>query len=206
MVQKHDSLEARRRGRPREYDPGEALRRAGEALWITGYGGTSLDEITAATGMNRPNVGAAFGDTHALFLRALREYWDLKFARIREALTGRTIEKTWSRAYEAALSIYFAGEGTARGHSGIRTAIAGATEHPEIRCFVTTGFRTLDAAFEARFRMAREAGALKDRADPEGLALLASATMHTIALRARAGTPRDELQTRAAKAIKAICG
>ena len=49
-------------------------------FWKTGYAGTSLDDIAAATGMNRPSLRAAFGDKHAIYLKALNEYWELKFA------------------------------------------------------------------------------------------------------------------------------
>jgi hypothetical protein len=36
--------------------------------------------------------------------------------------------------------------------------------------------------------------------------MLASATLHTIAIRARAGTPRAELRELAQKAVGVICG
>ncbi len=71
---------------------------------------------------------------------------------------------------------------------------------------VAAGLRMIDADFETRFRKARERGELKDNADPTALAVLASATMHTIAIRARAGTSRAELREIARKAVNVICG
>jgi hypothetical protein len=76
----------------------------------------------------------------------------------------------------------------------IGTAVTEAVEDPEIRNSLAAGLRTIDADFEARLRTARERGELKDDADPAALAVLASATMHTIAIRARAGAPRAELR------------
>jgi hypothetical protein len=67
------------------------------------------------------------------------------------------------------------------------------------------GFRMLDACFEARLRLARESGELNRDADIEALALLASATMHTIAVRARAGACRSDLRKLALKAVGVIC-
>ncbi|SDS57919.1 hypothetical protein [Bradyrhizobium canariense] len=64
----------------------------------------------------------------------------------------------------------------------------------------------IDADFEARFRMAREKGELKPDADPAALAVLASATMHSIAIRAGAGARRAELREMARKAVSVICG
>ena len=49
-------------------------------------------------------------------------------------------------------------------------------------------------AFAACFRIAKQKAELPASADPETLAQLASATIHTIALRARAGVPRKQLE------------
>ncbi len=206
MEQNLSDTEARRRGRPRAYDPEAALQRATDAFWRAGYSGTSLDEISAATGMNRPSLRAAFGDKHALYLKALRGYWEFKFATMRKALKGGTLQEALMRAYEAALSIYFSGEDRVRGCFVIGTAITEALEDPEIRRIVAAGFQTLDADFEARLRLAREGGELNEGVDLEALAALATATMHTIAVRARAGARRDDLRQLARKAVNVICG
>jgi AcrR family transcriptional regulator len=207
MVRKKSDAEPRRRGRPRAYDPQAALQHATDSFWRTGYSGTSLDDISAATGMNRPSLYAAFGDKRALYLEALAGYWQLAFADMREALAGdRPLEEALIRAYDGALSIYFSGEGRPRGCFVIGTAVTEAVEDLEIRNSLMAGFQTFDDDFEARFRTAREKGELKGDADPAALAILATATMHTIAARARAGVPRDELRELARKAVGAICG
>jgi TetR/AcrR family transcriptional regulator, copper-responsive repressor len=206
MVQKQGA-EPRRRGRPRAYDPEAALRRAIDAFWKTGYSGTSLDEISAATGMNRPSLYAAFGDKHALYLKALEHYWQLGLVVMREALADDdlALDEALMRAYDGQLSIYFSGNGHPRGCFAIGTATTEAAEDPEIRSALAEGLRALDADLEARLRTARETGELKNDADPAVLAVLASATLHTIAIRARAGVPRAELREIARKAVSVIC-
>src|SRR5262245_55977315 len=91
MVQKSAPADARptrkRRGRPRAYDPETALQNAIDVFWQTGYSGTSLDDLSAATGMNRPSLYAAFGDKRALYLKALDHYWTLGHEAMREALS-----------------------------------------------------------------------------------------------------------------------
>lgn len=207
MVQKKIEAEPKRRGRPRAYDPQAALLRVRDSFWRAGYAGTSLDEIAAATGMNRPSLYAAFGDKHALYLEALAHYWELSVADMREALgQDLALDEALMRVYDGALSIYFSGDGRPRGCFVIGTAVTEALEDAEIRQSLVAGFQTFDADFEARFRTAREKGELKADADPAALALLASATMHTIAIRARAGAPRAELAELARKAVKVICG
>jgi AcrR family transcriptional regulator len=206
MVQKLDDAETKPRGRPREYDPATALQRATDAFWKTGYAGTSLDEISTATGMNRPSLRAAFGDKHTLYIKALQNYWDLKFAAMRAALEAPRLKDALMRAYEAALSIYFSGDENARGCFVIGTAITEAADDAEIQRIVSEGFRGLDAGFEARLRTARDAGELRKDVDLETLAALATATMHTLAVRARAGASREALRTLAHGAVRVICG
>jgi len=207
MVQKNSEKQPGARGRPRAYEPEVALKQATEAFWRTGYGGTSLGDITAATGMNKPSLYAAFGDKHALYLEALSQYLQMAFASMREALAADLpLEKALMHVYDGALAIYFAGNGRARGCFMIGTAVTETLEDREIRASVTAGVQSFDADFEARFRLARKNGELKKDADPAALAVLATATMHTIAIRARAGTSRAELRELARKAVQVICG
>jgi AcrR family transcriptional regulator len=207
MPRKNSEPGATRRGRPRAYDPEAALKQATDTFWRAGYSGTSLDSIAAATGMNPPSLYAAFGNKHALYLEALAHYWELSLAATREALAEeRPLGESLMLAYEAALSIYFSGKGSARGCFVIGTAVTETVEDAEIRKSVAAGLRAIDADFEARFRTARDRGELKGDADPAALAILASATMHSIAVRARTGTPRAELREIARKAVSVICG
>ncbi|MCK1595008.1 TetR/AcrR family transcriptional regulator [Bradyrhizobium sp. 164] len=207
MARKSSETGPARRGRPRAYDTEAALKRATETFWKTGYSGTSLDSIATATGMNPPSLYAAFGNKHALYLEALARYWEISLAATREALAqDRPLDESLMLAFEAALSIYFSGKGSARGCFVIGTAVAESVDDPAIRRSVAAGLRMIDADFEARFRTAHERGELKPDADPASLAVLASATMHAIAIRARAGVRRAELREIARKAVSVICG
>ncbi|MGO8918648.1 MAG: TetR/AcrR family transcriptional regulator [Stellaceae bacterium] len=206
MVQKNSDPEPKRRGRPRAYDPEVALRQATLAFWRTGYAATSLDALAAATGMNRPSLYAAFGDKHALYLTALERYWDLGLAAMAAALAGdRPLPDALMRVYDAALGLYFPRKGRPRGCFGIGTATSEAVEDPDIRAAFAAGLRRIDEGFAARFSAARERGELGADADPAALAMIASAVLHSIALRARSGTPRPALEEMARKAVKMIC-
>ena len=212
MVQKAAVGEAagagpKRRGRPRAYEPEAALRQAIGAFWKAGYSATSLDDLAAATGMNRPSLYAAFGDKRALYLTALDHYWQLSYAAMREALAyDRPLGEALMRVYLKALSFYFPAKGRPRGCFAIGTATTEAVEDAKIRAAFAAGLRRLDESFAARIRAAQESGELSGDADPTALAKLAAATLHTIALRARAGTPRAELEQLARQAIGVICG
>src|SRR6195256_4413695 len=202
MAQKKSGTGPARRGRPRAYDAEAALKQATDTFWRTGYSGTSLDSIAAATGMNPPSLYAAFGNKRALYLEALAHYWEISLAATREALAeDRPLGESLMLAYEAALSIYFSGKGNARGCFVVGTAVTEAVEDAAIRNSIAAGTRLIDADFEARFRLAQERGELKHDCDPAALAILASATLHTIAIRARSGARRAELREIARKAV-----
>src|SRR5947209_4474750 len=149
MARKNDDIRPVRRGRPRAYDPQAAIKQATETFWKAGYSGTSLDSIAAATSMNPPSLYAAFGNKHAIYLKALARYWEISLAATRAALTeDRPLAESLMRAYEAALSIYFSGKGNARGCFVIGTAVTEAGEDPAIRNIVADGLRMIDADFE----------------------------------------------------------
>jgi hypothetical protein len=74
------------------------------------------------------------------------------------------------------------------------TAASEAVFDPEIRAMVVSGLVEMDRFFARLFRTAQQRGELSASADPQVLANLASATIHTIAIRARARTPRAELE------------
>jgi TetR/AcrR family transcriptional repressor of nem operon len=60
--------------RPREFDRETALQAATEAFWSQGFDGVGLEELTAAMGIGRQSLYAAFGNKKALYLEALQAY------------------------------------------------------------------------------------------------------------------------------------
>src|SRR5450755_342863 len=74
-------------GRPREFDIEEALDRALRVFWRKGYEGASLPDLTAAMGINRPSLYAAFGNKEELFRKALDRYTEGTGSVWREALS-----------------------------------------------------------------------------------------------------------------------
>src|SRR5213080_3138627 len=74
MVQKNSAAPAPTRGRPRSFDTDEVLERVRDTFWQYGYDGTSMDQLSAATGLHKPSLYGAFGDKKALYLAALESY------------------------------------------------------------------------------------------------------------------------------------
>ncbi|HEU0160569.1 MAG TPA: TetR/AcrR family transcriptional regulator [Hyphomicrobiaceae bacterium] len=192
----------RPRGRPRSYDPELALRQALDAFWTQGYSATSLDDLGAAMGMNRPSLYAAFGDKQALYLKALESYWDQALVAMRALLSrDEPLAQALMRIYDAALSLYFPPSGAPRGCFGISTAAVEAVTAPAIRAAFEGGLRRIDKEFEHRFARAVELGELPAAANPRTLAEIASALLHTLAIRSRYGASRKELRRLAERAV-----
>jgi AcrR family transcriptional regulator len=203
MVQK---AESRRLGRPPEYDRDVALERATEAFWDAGFSGTSLDDLSARMGMNRPSLYAAFGDKQALYLKTLESYRAGRRAAIAAALgSGRPLRDALRAIYARMVDRFLAGEHGARGCYLVGTAVTEAVENPGVREMLSGSVRELDEGFRAAFSAAQARGELGKQADPGALAMFASAVVHTLALRARAGQPRAVLREVAESAVKLIC-
>ena len=197
----------KRRGRPRAYQPEVALGKALDLFRQDGFAATSLDDLSAATGMNRPSLYGAFGDKRELYIKSYARYRaDARAAMIDIFRDEMPIRQRLARIYQVALDIYLSGEAGPRGCFTVMTAASEAVADPDIRAMVVEGFSELDKAFAACFRLAKEKGELPPSADSAVLAQLASATIHTVAIRARAGVSRRELEAIVKGAIEVMCG
>lgn len=196
--------EKRPRGRPRAYDPDAALARAADVFWKKGYDGTSLDDLAAATGMNRPSLYAAFGDKHELYLKTLQRYREQARRMSLSLLEDDPPLRVFlGRFYKAALDVYLAGG--SRGCFSIGTAATQAAIDPAVRAFLAESIRGTDAFLRDIVAKARDRGEIARSADATALAQVATAALHTLAVRARAGLARKELDALADATVNAIC-
>ena len=205
MVQKESQPERRPRGRPRSFDADEVLEKAKAVFWNLGYDAASLDDIAAATGLNRPSLYAAFGDKHALYMAALRRTREGAVSGMRAMLSreGR-LRDVLGRLLGVAIDAYVSGEVGQRGCFIVGTAITQAVDDPEARALAAGFVADEDTVFRERF--ARSANELAPGMTPEGAAMVATAALHTLAIRARTGDSREALDRVAEAAVGAICG
>jgi TetR/AcrR family transcriptional regulator, copper-responsive repressor len=176
-------------------------------FWDAGFSGTSLDDITAGTGMNRPSLYGAFGDKQALYVQTLERYRAMARAALAEALRpDRPVREALREVYERALALYFSGERGARGCFLIGTALTESVLDGTVRTTLADGLHEIDSAFEARLRLAQQQHELPAYVDPATLAQLASAVLHTLAIRSRAGESRTALLALLDPALDLICG
>ncbi len=210
MVQKYRRARAeapRRRGRPRAFETETALTQAMDVFWKDGFAATSLDDLSAATGLNRPSLYGAFGDKRALYLQAYRQYRKQTGETFAPLFAAREpLRVKLKRILLAALDLYLSGAEGPRGCFTVLSSASDAIADPEIHAIVAEAIDNTDRAFGRLFADAREAGELPASADPRRLARIASATIHTLSIRARARIPRADLLSIVDDAVAVICG
>ena len=77
--------------RPRTFDEQEVVAAARDEFWERGYAATSVDDLTAATGLGKGSLYGAFGDKHTLYLRALDDYISSSLDDVRASLRNPSL-------------------------------------------------------------------------------------------------------------------
>jgi TetR/AcrR family transcriptional regulator, copper-responsive repressor len=178
-----------------------------DVFWSDGFAATSLDDISAATGLNRPSLYGAFGDKRALYLQAYGQYrkrMNESFAPLFAA--QEPLRAKLRRILTAALDLYLSGPGGPRGCFTVLSAASEAIADPDLHSLVSDAIDGTDRAFGRMFADAHAAGELPKNADPRRLARVASATLHTMSVRARARIPRTEILPIIDDVVTTICG
>jgi AcrR family transcriptional regulator len=193
-------MTAARRGRPRSFDVKVALSQASDAFRQGGYASTSLDDIVRATGLNRPSLYAAFGDKKALYvaaIEALRDGIGRQFDNL--AALDLPLQETLSVMFARSIDAYLSGPTGPRGCLAICTASAEAVTDAEIRTALADVLAIIDNRVGGFFARA-------GHPEPERHARLVAAVMHSISVRARAGSPRAILDQMGADAVSQFAG
>lgn len=191
------------RGRPRSFDTDIVLGRARDTFWRYGYAGTSMDQLSAATGLHKPSLYGAFGDKKRLYLAALDNYLAEVRALFAEAFAEPDLFASLEAMIDRAIDKFTRlDEGS--GCFMMNTAMPEAAEDPDISKVVRTAMDSLDRAFVRRFERAIEAGQIPADADPQSLAMIMVANHYELSARARAGYPREELRALGVRSVRMI--
>jgi TetR/AcrR family transcriptional regulator, copper-responsive repressor len=192
------------RGRPRKFDTDEVLGRVRDTFWKYGYAGTSMDQLSAATGLHKPSLYGAFGDKKQLYLAALDNYLAEVRAEFAEAFAVPDLTESLYAVTEKSIDKYLGGAHGATGCFMMNTAMPEAAEDPEISRVVRGSMDSLERALVRRFGRAIEAGELPESADPQSLAMILVANNYELSARARAGYSRAELRAVADRALELV--
>ena len=181
------------KGRPRAFDPDEALQKALELFWRQGYEGTSLSDLTEAMGINRPSLYAAFGNKEQLFLRALDRYLSGPASCVGGALNEPTARRVAKSLLQGAAQ-QLGDPNQPSGCLVVQAALASGAEAQPVRDVLANHRNELRLALRRRFQRAITEGDLPAGTDAGALAGYLMAITHGLAVQAAGGLPAKDLK------------
>jgi len=143
-----------------------------DVFWSRGYHGTSLPDLLRATNLSRGSLYAAFGDKHALFLRALDKYIADSLAWLDSDLN---VEGPALAGVRNCLTGYAERSSGAKGHRGcllVATAMELAAHDAEVEHYIAGFFRAMERRLEVVLLRGQAAGELAEGVDPSSVARL----------------------------------
>jgi len=190
------------RGRPRGFDADSALDRAVEVFWRRGYEGASLGELTAAMGINRPSLYAAYGNKEELFRRALARYAEADMAYARRAMeepTAYAVIESFLRANADSIT-------RPDRPAGCLSIQGGLAVGSEIAESLAASRLAGEQALAERLTRAVDEGDLPPGTDAGALARYVMSVSEGNAVHAAAGVDRASLHATVDIALRAIPG
>lgn len=168
-------------GRVRQFDANEALDRAMEVFWKRGFEGATLDELTAAMGINRPSLYAAFGNKEELYRKVLDRYRAGPAAFVAEALAKPTAREVAEALLRGTVRM-LADKTHPGGCMVIRGTLACGAEAEAVRQEVLTIREEGLSQIRERFERAVSEGDLPKGTDCNALVRYVTTVMHGMAV------------------------
>jgi AcrR family transcriptional regulator len=188
------------RGRPRAFDAEKALDRAMQVFWRKGYLGASLSDLTAAMGINRPSLYAAFGNKKSLFRKALDRYAKGPSIYLSEALQEPTARSVVERILHGVVEL-LTDPHTPTTCMWVHGALS-CGDDPVRKEFAAQRAAGL-AALRTRFKRAIADGDLPVHADADALARYVQTVNFGLTVQASTGATRQDLLCVVAAALQA---
>jgi len=189
-------------GRPRGFDADAALERAMRVFWAQGYEGASLSDLTAAMGITRTSMYAAFGNKEDLFHKALELYTEGPASYAARAVREPTARQAATAFLEGSVRATTE-PGFPVGCLGVHGSLATGAHGREARDTLIAWRGRGASGLRDRFQRAVDDGDLPPGTDPDLLARYVMTVSNGIAVQAAGGATRDELQQVADVALRA---
>ena len=180
-------------GGARGFDKEKAVAAALREFWSRGFEGVSVDDLTAAMGVSRPTLYAAFGGKEALFRRALDHYEREEAAFYRTAVEAPTARGVAEVLLRGALELFSKGS-SPPGCFFVTHLVARAAEADGIRTEMIARARAGETALRKRFERAKREGELRPDVDPLGLAHMLMSLVQGLAVQASSGASRNGMK------------
>ncbi|MFF4731266.1 TetR/AcrR family transcriptional regulator [Streptomyces mirabilis] len=187
--------------RPRQFDEEEVVRAARDQFWSVGYNGTSIDDLSAVTGLGRGSLYGAFGDKHALFLRALDSYNSDALEAWRSALGGPGPALPVLERHVRDVAEGIIGDVERRGCMMAKIAAEVSAVDEDVAERIAEVVRGLHGALRGCIARAQAEGSLDADADADSLAGLLLAVLRGLEALGKAGATPEVVNGAAEQAL-----
>lgn len=189
--------------RPREFDEADVIDKAMQQFWSHGYEATSVDDLCAATGLNRSSLYRAFGSKRELLDIALTAYERNSLKRI-ELLLGQHPIHEGVRLFLMGL---FNDPSGATSHWGCligNCTSEMAARDTNARQRLRLSLHRIEEILCTALMLAQKSGELTARTDPQSLAQFLLTQAQGLRLLAKTKPPRDVLENIVATTLSVL--
>jgi len=178
--------------RPQEFDTNDALGKALQVFWDKGYEGTTLADLTQATGLSKSSLYGTFGDKRNLFLAAYDSYRAARAQEMKITLQQENardaIAMFFSKIIDGASSA-----SVSKGCMSTNQAVELAPHDAVIRERVESDFKLIETAFTNAIKRGQEQGSIRSKQDAHLLAQMLVIAFPGLQVMVRAGASADGL-------------
>lgn len=190
----HDiSTAIRGRGRPREFDREQGLRKAMQIFWSLGYEATSMADLRAALGINQASLYAAYGSKEELFREVVTLYRKTDGVATARALVS---DLSTHDAIHAMLQDgvhLFTAHAASRGCLLVLSTINCTVENKGVQEYLSSLRKRTCVDIEARLRRGQREGDVAKNVPVKAIAAFYATVLHGLSIQARDGASRKIL-------------
>lgn len=180
-----------------------ALEKAGETFWANGYEATSMRDLLAAMGIQKGSFYDTYGSKREVYLDALRQYADRRFAHFAELIADQPPKKALRTLIEAVRDECISPEGH-KGCMVINCALELAHTDTTAQRAVQQTFETHEQAYADLIRKGQQAGDIDAKLDPVATAKGMLAIVIGMRVVSRSGASKATLTTLAEQALALV--
>ena len=181
------------------------LDRARDRFWSTGFAGTSIDDVAAATGLGKGSLYGAFGDKRQLYLRVFDRYCTAMTEATQRLLSGPDT-KAYARLRAYLLAV---ADATGRDTGRLGCLLANGTaelagQDPAVADRAHRSFAELEDALAQCIQQAQRAGDIDPAADARRHGRLLLAVLRGIEALGKANAGDESLRSIAEAALDTL--
>ena len=186
--------------RPRTFDEAQVIETAKQTFWDRGYAATSIDDLSAATGLGRGSLYATFKGKHEIFVRALTDYTSAALADWTVNLEGGDpLERL--RELVRGMARGIAGESALRGCMMAKSASERSVDDSDVLDTTRATLTSMREALQQNLAAAKAAGQLQNDANVDALASMLLALLRGAEALGKGGISTEVITEAAEQAL-----